>query len=172
MSATYEGFPEQSIHAKEAFTFCLSPRKLEERLIEALRGVNSRTFTFEDFGNPTVPGCTVIFEVGIADSNSFTSIDENEEKKVFTTLKRATFGIMDFFFAIRYYKDFVSKKKPLKFDYYITRFIFSENVVELQVLHERGPRYFSPKDMVTFLMNRINETSARKILKKIKQPPT
>jgi hypothetical protein len=128
--------------------------------------VNCRTFTFEDVGNPTIPGCTVIFEVGIADSNSFTFIDEDEMKKVLTILKQEPFGVMDFFCAIRYYKDYASNKKPLKFDYYIIRFVFSESIVELQVFHERGPRYFSPKDIVVFLMDRINETSARKVLKR------
>jgi hypothetical protein len=131
--------------------------------------VNCRTFTFEDVGNPTIPGCTVIFEVGIADSNSFTFIDEDEMKKVLTILKQEPFGVMDFFCAIRYYKDYASNKKPLKFDYYIIRFVFSESIVELQVFHERGPRYFSPKDIVVFLMDRINETSARKVLKRTEE---
>jgi hypothetical protein len=170
MSATYEGFPKQSIHAKETFTSALSQGKLQQRIIQVLRNVNSKTFTFEDFGNPSIPGCTVIFEAGIADANSFTSIGEDEAKKVLAALKQEPFGVMDFFCAIRYYKDYTSRKKPLKFDYYITRFIFGEGLVELQVFHERGPRYASPKDMITFLTDRINETSARKILKKIKQP--
>jgi hypothetical protein len=107
--------------------------------------------------------------VGIADSNSFTFIDEDEMKKVLTILKQEPFGVMDFFCAIRYYKDYASNKKPLKFDYYIIRFVFSESIVELQVFHERGPRYFSPKDIVVFLMDRINETSARKVLKRTEE---
>jgi hypothetical protein len=137
--------------------------------MQVLRNVNCRTFSFEDVGNPTVPGCTVIFEVGIADSNSFTFIDEDEMKKVLTIVKQDPFGVMDFFCAIRYYKDYASNKKPLKFDYYIIRFVFSESIVELQVFHERGPRYFSPKDIVVFLMDRINETSARKVLKRTEE---
>jgi hypothetical protein len=137
--------------------------------MQVLRNVNCRTFSFEDVGNPTIPGCTVIFEVGIADSNSFTFIDEDEMKKVLTIVKQDPFGVMDFFCAIRYYKDYASNKKPLKFDYYIIRFVFSESIVELQVFHERGPRYFSPKDIVVFLMDRINETSARKVLKRTEE---
>jgi hypothetical protein len=135
--------------------------------------VNKNKFTFEDIGSPTIPGCTVIFEFGIADSNGFTFIDEEESKKALISLKQRTFGVMDFFCAIRYYKDHAARKKPQRFDYYLTRFVLSESVVELQVYHERGPRYFSPKDMVDFLTNRINGTSARRsrrILKRIKQP--
>jgi hypothetical protein len=131
--------------------------------------VNRSTFTFEEFGIPTIPGCTVIFEVGIADASSFTFVNEDEAKKVLAALKQEPFGIMDFFCAIRYYKDFASSRKPQKFDYYMARFVFGEAAVELQVFHERGPRYLSPKDMITFLVDRINETSTRKILKKIKQ---
>jgi len=138
--------------------------------VEVLQEVNCRKFSFEDFGNPTIPGCTVIFEVGIADSNSFTFIDEQEAKKVLAAVRKEPFGLMDFFCAIRYYRDYASIKKPLRFDYYITRFVFDESIIEVQVFHERGPRYFSPKDMVLFLIDRINETSVRKILKKIQQP--
>jgi hypothetical protein len=133
--------------------------------MQVLRNVNCRTFTFEDVGNPTIPGCTVIFEVGIADYNSFTFIDEDEMEKVLTILKKEPFGVMDFFCAIRYYKDYASNKKPLRFDYYIARFVFGESIMEVQIFHERGPRYFSPKDVVVFLVDRINEKSARKILK-------
>lgn len=131
--------------------------------------MNTKTFTFEAFGSPSVPGCTVIFEAGIADANNFTYIDDEEEKKVSTTLRKKPFEVMDVFCVIRYYKDYVSCKKPLKFDYYITRFVFGEGDVELQVFHERGPRYVSPRDIVAFLVDRINETSTRRILKKIKQ---
>jgi hypothetical protein len=89
------------------------------------------------------------------------------------TLKQKLFGVMDFFCVIRYYKDYAFRKKPQKFDYYFARFVLSKSVVELHVVHERGPRYFSPKDMVTFLANRINGTSMgrpRKILKRFDQP--
>ena len=142
-------------------------------MVETLRHVNNETFTFEDFGSPTIPGCTVIFEFGIADSNGFTFIDDEETKRVLKALKHKSFDVMDFFCAIRYYKNYTTSKKPQKFDYYLTRFIFSESAVELHVFHERGPRYFSPKDMLSFVMNRINEAPARrarKILERVQQP--
>jgi hypothetical protein len=132
--------------------------------------VNNETFTFEDIGNPTIPGCTVIFEFGIADSNGFTFIDDEELRKTLMALKHRAFNVMDFFCAIRYYKDYTTIKKPQKFDYYLARFTLSESEVELKVFHERGPRYLSPADMVNFLTNRINCTSAkksRKILRRI-----
>jgi hypothetical protein len=170
MIALYENFPEESIHEKENFAFTLSNKKLQQKLIQVLKNINCRTFTFEDVGNPTVPGCTLIFEVGIADSNSFTFIDEDEAKRVLAVLKNEGFRVMDFFCAIRYYKDYTSNKKPLRFDYYMVRFLFAErNWLEMQVFHERGPRYVSPKDLTAFLLKKVNETSAGGILKQIKR---
>ena len=166
MTAVYENFPELKIHLKEGFTSALWSKKLQQRIMQVFSGINCKTFTFEEIGNPTVPGCTVIFELGIADSKNFSYIDEEETKKVLTALKKEVFRVMDFFCVIRYYKDFAANKKPLKFDYYMARLVFpEENLLEIQIFHERGPRYVPPRALVTFLLDRINETSARAILK-------
>ncbi len=167
MIALYEHFPELSVHERANFASTLSNRKIQERLMQMLLILNQKTFTFEEVGNPTIPNTTIIFEIGIADGNSFTFIDEDELKKVLNILRKETFNLMDFLCAIRYYKDYTSRRKPLRFDYYLTRFSFNEKAVEILVFHERGPRYFSPQDTVEFLKDRINETSTKKILKKI-----
>ena len=166
MMAAYEGFPKLSIHLKKTFTSAIPNKKLQQRLMQVFRDVNCKTFTFEEIGNPTVPGCTVIFELGIADIQSFNFIDADEAKKVSAALKKEPFRIMDFLCVIRYYKDYTSNRKPLKFDYYMARFVFpEEEILELQIFHERGPRYIPPKALATFLLDRINETSTRTILK-------
>jgi hypothetical protein len=165
MIAVYERFPELCIHDRELFTTKLSSKQLQQKLILAIRRINGKTFTFEEMGNPSLPACTVLFEFGIAEANNFSYIDEEEAKKVQAYLKKQAFKIMDFLCAIRYYKDYSSNKKPLRFDYYLTRFIFNECMMELQIFHERGPRHISPRDIVTFLSNRINESSPRKFLK-------
>jgi len=164
MLGFYENFPA-NIHRTDNFTSSLSSRKLQQRLIQVLHDVNCETFSFEEVAYPTVPECTIIFEVGLAEAKSFSYIDEEETKRVLSALRKATFQTMDFFCAVRYYKG--AAKAPLKFDYYLMRFVFGKNSVEIQVFHERGPRYISPEDIVTFLVNIVNEASARKILKKI-----
>jgi hypothetical protein len=75
---------------------------------------------------------------------------------------------MDFFCSIRYYKGNGEKRTPLKFDYYMLRTIFSKDIFEVQVFHERGPRYISPEELTAFIFTKINESSNknRKILKK------
>ena len=165
MLGFYENFPE-NIHRTESFTSALPSKKLQQKLIQVLSEINRKTFSFEEIANPTVPTCTIIFEVGIADAKSFNYIDEEETKKALNALKKEPFRVMDFFCAIRYYKAKTEKKTPLKFDYYMIRFGFSKDSMELRVFHERGPRYISPEDIVAFLVNKVNEASGKRILKK------
>ena len=166
MLGFYENFPV-NIHRTDNFTSPLSSKKLQQRLIQVLHKINRETFSFEGIAYPTVPECTIIFEIGIAEAKSFNYIDEEETKRVLTVLRKETLRLMDFFCAVRYYKGSGEKKKPLKFDYYMMRTIFSEKTMEVQVFHERGPRYISPEDIVAFLVNEINKTSARRILKRV-----
>jgi hypothetical protein len=52
------------------------------------------------------------------------------------------------------------------------RTVFSKDIFEVQVFHERGPRYISPEELTTFIYNKINETSSsknKKVLKKENQ---
>jgi hypothetical protein len=166
MLGRYENFPE-NIHRIESFASAFSSKKLQQKIIQVLRETNRKTFSFEEIAHPTLPQCTIFFEVGIADAKSFNYIDEEETNKVLNALKKEPFRVMDFFCAIRYYKAKTEKKTPLKFDYYMIRVAFSKDTMEIRVFHERGPRYVSPEDIVTFLVNKVNETTGRKILKKI-----
>jgi hypothetical protein len=165
MLGFYDNFPV-NIHKIDNFSTTFSNKKLQQRLIRVLHEMNLKTFSFEEIAYPSVPECTIIFEAGLADAKDFNYIDEEETKKVLDVLRKGTFSSMDLFCAVRYYKNTAEKKAPLKFDYYMLRVIFGKNTVEIRVFHERGPRYISPEDIVTFLVNMINETSKRKILKK------
>jgi hypothetical protein len=167
MLGFYDNFPE-NIHRIESFTSSVSSRQLQRRIIQVLSEINRKTFSFEEVSHPSVPECAVIFEVGIAESQSFNYIDEEETKRVLNALQRAPFQVIDLFCAIRYYKNREEKRAPLRFDYYLMRVLFGKNAMEMRVFHERGPRYISPEEIVTFLVNKINEAPARKILTKLK----
>ncbi|MBT0160413.1 hypothetical protein G4O51_10570 [Candidatus Bathyarchaeota archaeon A05DMB-2] len=166
MLGTYENFPA-NIHLVETFASPLSSRKLQERLIQVLREVNRKTFSFDQVAQPALHDCTVILEAGIAEGADFSFIDDEETKKALSLLRKASFDRMDLFCAVRYYKGTAEKKKPLKFDYYMLRAVFGEGSMELQVFHERGPRYLSPEDLVAFLVREVNSTSARRILRTV-----
>jgi hypothetical protein len=161
----YENFP-QNIHMVKRFNSTLSGKQLQQRLIQILHKANRRDYSFEEIANPTVPEGKVIFEFGLAESGNFNFLDHEELKKALDFLSKGRLHSMDFFCAIRYYKSKAEKKTALKFDYYMLRTIFGKNTFEVQVFHERGPRYISPEDLTMFIFNKINESSNRKILKK------
>ena len=161
----YENFPV-NIHRIDSFNSTFSSKQLQQKIVQVFYEINSKEFSFEEVTNPTVPQGRVIFEFGLAELGDFNYIDEEEIKKTLNFLSKERLNSMDFFCAIRYYRGIGEKKSPLKFDYYILRTIFSKHMLEVQVFHERGPRYISPEELTTFIFTKINETSNRKILKK------
>jgi len=163
MLGYFDNFPV-NIHRTEKFTSALSNRALQQKLIQVFREINSKTFSFDEIVHPALPDSTIIFEMGLAEGNSFNYIDRKETKKVCSALRKDALRMIDLFCAIRYYKGTVEKKTPLRFDYYMIRMAFSGNTVEIQVFHERGPRYLSPEDITLFLVNETNKTAERKTL--------
>lgn len=161
----YENFPK-SIHSDKSFNSALSSKQLQQRLIQALHKANRREFSFEEIANPTVPDGKVIFEFGLAESGNFNFLDDEELKKALNFLAKERLHSIDFFCAIRYYKGNGEKKTALKFDYYMLRTIFSKDMFEVQVFHERGSRYVSPEDLTMFIFDRVNEAANRKVLKR------
>ena len=161
----YENFPS-NIHMVESFNSTLSSKQLQQKLIQVFYDVNRKEFSFEEVANPTIPECKLIFELGLAEAKSFNYIDEEELGRTLNLLEKERLHTMDFFCAIRYYKGNAEKKTALKFDYYLLRTIFSKDAFEIQVFHERGPRYISPEDLALFIFNKINEGAKRKVLKK------
>jgi len=167
MLGLYEDFPE-NIHRIDNFTSTLSNQKFQQKLVQTLHDVNRKPFGLEEISHPSLHECTVIFEVGIAEIKSFNFIDDEEAKRVLNAIRKQAFQVLDFFIAVRYYKSTAPKKTPLRFDYYMVRFVFrANNSVELQVFHEKGPRYISPEDIVNFVGKEVNGGSTRKILKKV-----
>jgi hypothetical protein len=170
MLGFYENFPE-TIHRIEVFKAFMSIKSVQQKLIHVLHSINLTKFSFEQVSCPTVPECSIIFEAGLADAGSFTYIDEEETRKALTAVRKSPFHILDVFCAVRYYKGTVENKTPLKFDYYLIRLIFDKNTVEIQVFHDRGPRYISPEDIIAFLVNEVNKNSSRKTLKRVEAYP-
>jgi hypothetical protein len=165
----YEKFPA-NIHRVDIFNSTLSSKQLQQKLIQVFHKVNLNEFTFEEVANPNVPQGIIIFEFGVAESGDFNFIDNEELKKTTKFLAKETLSSMDFFCSIRYYRGSGEKRSPLKFDYYMLRTVFSKDIFEVQIFHERGPRYISPEELTTFIYKKINELSTNKkknFLKKI-----
>jgi hypothetical protein len=167
MLGAYENFPK-NIHKTAHFTTSTTNKKLQQTLIQALKETNTKTFNLENIAAPSITQCQVIFEFGIAETNNFNYLDKDEANRIIKSIQKKPLQLADFFCAIRYYKTQNEKKTPLKFDYYMIRFIFNKNAIETQIFHERGPRYMSPEDITNFILTRINETFSRKALTLLK----
>ena len=150
----------------QSFYSALPSEQLQRRLIRAFYEVNRKEFSFEEAAYPTIPECRIIFEFGLADAESFNYIDEEEVKKALSLLEKERLDMMDFFCAIRYYKGKAEEKRALKFDYYLIRTVYNRDIFEIQVHHKKGLGYLSPEDLTSFIFNKINEPSKKKILSK------
>jgi hypothetical protein len=113
------------------------------------------------------PNCQVNFELGIAEEDTFNFIDKEELDRLERSLEEGeTPRILDFFCATRYHTTTqTGKTKPLKFDYVLLRFTFQRRTTELFIVHERGTQRIPLEDLVTFIINRINEELIQKELK-------
>ena len=165
MLGFYENFPV-NVHLIQTYAATLSKSKLQQKLAQTILAVNRKTLSFEEISHPTVPGCDVILEWGIADASNFCFLNPQEAQKLMEAVAEEPLKVMDWFCAVRYYKNAKGKKTPLKFDYFMVRVGFGEHgAVEFQVHHERGPRYTSPEELLNFVVSRVNGSAARKILK-------
>ncbi|MEM2105344.1 MAG: hypothetical protein QXV21_02590 [Candidatus Bathyarchaeia archaeon] len=147
----------------------MSIKRLQQALIQALRKINGKSLRLEETADPSIPQCTVIFEFGIAEANNFTYLDDDETNKALKVINKRVLQVIDIYCAVRYYRWQNEKRIPLKFDYYMIRFLFDKKVMEMLIFHERGPRYIAPNDIINLIANRINGEFSRKVLKPLTQ---
>ncbi len=166
MLGFYENFP-QTIHRTETFTSPMAKPKLQQKIIQTLFELNCETFSFEEVGSPTVEGGTVVFEFGLADTDCFCYLNNEEKEYLQKAVDHEPLQVMDWFVGIRYYRNVTGKKSPLKFDYSVLRMGFNpKGAVAMSISHERGPRYLSPEDLLEFVFRRLNEDEPKRILKR------
>jgi hypothetical protein len=166
MLGLYENFPE-TIHLSETYASSLSRQRLQQKIVQVFQEVNGKTFSFEETGSPAMSNCSVIFMFGIADTDGFKFLNEAQAQRLHDAISSGALRTIDWFCAIRYYKNTQPKRTPLKFDYYVLRLAFTErDKMQFQVSHERGPRYISPQDFVSFIVRTSNSKSKRKTLQR------
>ncbi|MEM2947782.1 MAG: hypothetical protein QXN96_06070 [Candidatus Bathyarchaeia archaeon] len=164
MLGVYENFPI-NVHRVIRLAATISNKTLQRTLVQCLEKLNSENLSLQKVTSPSTSDCTVAFEFGIADGDIFNYLESEEVQRVLKEIRRAPLQIMDFFCALRYYREQNGKKHPLKFDYYMLRLIFNKGSVEALVFHERGPRHVPPEDLVNLIIERVNQFYSRKVLK-------
>jgi len=166
MLGRYDNFPE-NIHRIDTFTSSLPVRKTQDRIIQTLYDMNKKAIVSDEVDLQALRDCTVVFEAGVAEARSFNYLDETEMSKLQRAIKKEPLPIIDIFLAACYHKKKGEKKSPLKFDYFFFRTVFGKELLEVQVYHERGPRYVSPADLVGFIINKLNMMQSKKVLKAV-----
>jgi len=164
MFGVLDNFP-QTIHRITHLASLVSNRKLQQTLAETLQRLNKESAELEGITDPSTPQCIAGFEFGIAETDGFNYLDEEETRRVLKVIRKDPFKTMDFFCCLRYYRKHENMKTPLRFDYYLLRFIFREKSLDMQVFHERGSRHVSPDDLTDLVVKRINEASRKKTLR-------
>ncbi|HEY4675104.1 MAG TPA: hypothetical protein VIH48_03515 [Candidatus Bathyarchaeia archaeon] len=171
MFGTFDNFPKD-IHKEVTFTFSASTKRLQQKLVQILHKLNTQTLNLEEISDPSVPHCTVIIEFGIAETNNFKYLDDEETNKTLKTISKSPLQTMDLLCSISYYKTQGEKKTPLRFDYYMIRLNFENNLTTIQISHKRGPRHTSPNDIAYLIINKINEAFGKKTLRILLENPS
>ena len=114
--------------------------------------------------NTSPANCTVNFEFGIADADTFNFLDDEELRKIQKTLKQQqALPVLDVYYVARYHlTEADGKRRPLKFDYGMLRFAFGRKNMELFIYHERGTQRIPLEDMAHFIRNQVNEQLTEK----------
>jgi len=149
MEGTYAHFPD-TYHCVALFLYKASRRKFQKSLIGLFYEMNMGEESF-NIQSITSHGIKIAFDIGIADELTFNFIDDEERNKWLSILDKREFEILDFLLIARYYVSRGGRDRPLRFDYYMLRFLFGHKGVELRIYHEKGTRRLSIEDLVDLL---------------------
>jgi len=155
MKGIYENFPEM-YHGIALFSHKISLQNLQRILICLVYKIN-RGDEVVEMPTPGSSDIQLMPEIGIADTLTFNFIDEEEKERWLDILKKKSFEILDFIWIARYYISEKGKNRPLKFDYYMLRFIFRPEIMELKVHHERGARRLHIEDLIRLITEKLNQ---------------
>jgi hypothetical protein len=151
---TYDDFP-QIHHGMARFSYSVETIELQRVILNCLLELNENT---DGLALPELArqNMRVEMEAGVADGLTFNFLNRDVLNQCLKVASESGFKTLDFFLVVRYYRIEASSKTPLKFDYYIMRFMFEEKEVEMLVHHERGTRRLAVKEFMAFQVHRIN----------------
>jgi len=157
----YENFPDV-IHSVAKFTHQSTEKKLQQAILRALHRLNEEKHDLNTISPFSTPECEVGFEFGVAEGITFNYLDEEELERFQRGIRKEAPPTLDFFCVVRYHTLKEGRRRPLKFDYNLLRFISHGNNVEVQVSHERGIRRVPLEDLTNFIIGQIREELSRR----------
>ena len=161
----YENFPE-NVHSTNRFTHeNIAVTALQQTILQALHKINGENCGLTDVTLFPSQECQVSFEIGVAEGITFNYVDSRELERIEKNIGESELPLLDFLCVVRYHVVKQRKRAALKFDYYLVRFRFQGETLELKVFHERGPRRTSPRELLNFLVKRVNRALQRSRLR-------
>lgn len=167
MFGLYEFFPE-SYHGAARFSYEGRMEELQKVIILSLYQLNLGKGKLRSCRSAQ-PKMSAILEFGIADGITFSYLDREMWTYYRKNSRKQPFQTLDFLCIARYYVAAGDKQKPLRFDYYILRFLFQESEVEVQVFHEKGTQRLSVGDLIAVLVKRFNREMKKRKLGHLKK---
>jgi hypothetical protein len=153
----YDSFPE-NVPLLAQFAYQSSTQTIQTSIARVLHTLNKESINMENMSKASPHNCFVNFEFGIGEGDAFNFLDEEELTKLEHTLKEQPLAVLDVFCIARYdIKEATGKNKSLKFDYYMLRFSFGSETMELFIHHERGIQRIPRKDLILFLKDKIDK---------------
>lgn len=170
MLGRYENFPT-IIHGTANLSHQVPITKLQQLLIASLHEINGRKEPYEISvaDHPGTYHGELSFEVGVAEGIYFNYLNTNELNRLYESLSsKGPFGVLDFLIIAGYYYSREGKKIALKFDRNILRFIFNENMIELNLFHERGIRRMPLDELLNYVIKNLNQKIEKNGLPQLK----
>jgi len=161
----YDEFPPSASRFAQ-FEYLNSVYKLQAAIARAMYKLNQQPVDLASLTTASPPNCYVNFEFGIADTDAFYYLDQEQLNALEKVLKAQPLPILDTFCGARYHiKKGKGKDKPLPFDYSVLRFTFENSEIELLLHYIRGNQRIPRKDFILFLKDQINKELIKKQLK-------
>lgn len=156
MLGFYQDFPEIP-HAKVTFTSAAPTKTLQKAIAKVAGNLNTQEFVLDTIAHTTIGNCNIGFELGIAEATTFNYLTSEEVNRFLKSLtKKENVLNIDLLCVVKYHLATGEKRRPLKFDYYLLRFIFRKQEAQLRIFHERGTQHLSIEELVEFFMKQIN----------------
>ena len=165
MLGRYENFPE-TVHGVTRFGHQDPARDVQKAMLCTFHRLNKETFGLDAVTPYLKQKCEVGFEFGVAEGFGFNFLDRTELERCLESVDEADVKVLDFFFTVRYHRaGDGGKLVPLRFDYYVLRFLFQESSLEMRIRHEKGTQHVPLDDLTEFLVEQINvELSQRQLM--------
>lgn len=164
MLGQFENF-SQNVHGIALLTFRASLQQIQLAVAHAFYELNQRKYRLDELTGSIIQAnanCEVSFEVGIGENATFTFLDEKELALLVAEITEKRLRFLDFLCILKYHVCKERRRKgPLKFDYYMLRFGFDANSVELSVFHERGPRHVHVEEVISFIIDYVGKEAMK-----------